>query len=37
MREIDRDYLLHCRTARAFVEKHFEATRVLRELLNRLS
>ena len=37
MREIDRDYLFHCRTARAFVEMHFEATRVLRELLNRIS
>jgi hypothetical protein len=37
MREINRDYLFHCRTARPFVETHFEATRVLRELLNRAS
>jgi hypothetical protein len=37
MREINRDYLFHCRTARAFVERHFEATGVLRDLLNRVS
>jgi hypothetical protein len=37
MLEINRDYSFHCRSARAFVETHFEATQVLRDLLNRVS
>lgn len=36
MKEINRDYPFHCRKARMFVEDNFEATQVLKALINKV-